>query len=174
MKQGILPKRFDVRKACVRELELSGMVAIDNLPRMLSVVDSDLTTVTANFRFGRDEERRYVIVVSVDAQVGLVCERCLGPLAVPLKTSSDLMLCSTEAQAQQCPSRYEPVIVEDEAMDLYDVIEEELLLALPVAPKHDHACVELPGQSQAEIEAEDRKPNPFEVLARLTDDSSES
>ena len=80
----------------------------------------------------------------------------------------------TEAQAQQCPSRYEPVIVEDEAMDLYDVIEEELLLALPVAPKHDHACVELPGQSQAEIEAEDRKPNPFEVLARLTDDSSES
>jgi uncharacterized protein len=174
MKQGPLPKCFDARKACVKELELSGLVKASALPRLASVVSCEDTTISASLRFLRDEQRRFVVSAEVAGEVGVRCERCLEIMPLEVKAQSTLMLCSSDEQAQQCPSQYEPLVYTGEELDLYEVIEEELLLALPVAPMHEAMCVEALPEAEAGPIVEDRKPNPFAVLANLTNDSNES
>ena len=174
MKQGPLPKCFDARKACVKELELSGTVKASELPRLSSVVSCEDTTISASLRFLRDEQRRFVVAVDVAGDVGVRCERCLDVMPLLVKANSDLMLCSSDEQAQQCPSQYEPLVYTGEELDLYEVIEEELLLALPVAPMHDAQCIDVLPVVEVTPAVEDRKPNPFAVLANLTNDSNES
>ena len=174
MKQGPLPKSFDARKACVKELELSGTVNASALSRLASVVSCEDTTISASMRFLRDEQRRFVVSAGVAGQVGVRCERCLEIMPLDVRAQSTLMLCSSDEQAQQCPSQYEPLVYTGEDLDLYDVIEEELLLALPVAPMHDAMCTEALPEPESEPVSEDRKPNPFSVLANLTGDSNGS
>lgn len=174
MKQGPLPKCFDARKACVKELELSGTVKASTLPRLASVASCEDTTISASLRFLRDEQRRFVVAVKVAGQVGVRCERCLDAMPLEVNANSTLMLCSSDEQAQQCPSQYEPLVYTGDELDLYDVIEEELLLALPVAPMHETMCTDTLPEPVAEPVVEARKPNPFAVLANLTSDSNES
>ena len=174
MKQGPLPKCFDARKACVKELELSGLVKASALPRLASVVSCEDTTISASLRFLRDEQRRFVVSAEVAGEVGVRCERCLEIMPLEVKAQSTLMLCSSDEQAQQCPIQYEPLVYTGEELGLYEVIEEELLLALPVAPMHEAMCVEALPDVEAGPIVEDRKPNPFAVLANLTNDSNES
>jgi len=77
-----------------------------------------------------------------------------------------------DEQAQNLPRTYEPLLVEDEKLVVLDVVEEELILSLPMFAYHD-AC-EVDGYKQteeaevaAEELAEEKKPNPFEVLSAL-------
>jgi uncharacterized protein len=169
-----LPKSFDARKACVKELELSGTVKASELPRLANVVSCEDTTISASMRFWRDEQRRFVVSIDVAGDVGVRCERCLETMPLAASAKSTLMLCSSDEQAQQCPNQYEPLVYTGEDLDLYEVIEEELLLALPVAPMHEQKCIEAVLVPEAEPIVEDRKPNPFAVLANLTNDSTES
>lgn len=174
MKQGPLPKCFDARKACVKELELSGIVKASALSRLASVVSCEDTTISASLRFLRDEQRRFVVSVDVAGDVGVRCERCLDIMPLAVEAHSTLMLCSSDEQAQQCPNQYEPLVYTGDELDLYEVIEEELLLALPVAPMHEAMCIDALPELEATPIVEDRKPNPFAVLANLTNDSNES
>lgn len=174
MKQGPLPKSVDARKACIKVLELSGSVKASALSRLASVVSCEDTTISASLRFLRDEQRRFVVSTQVAGKVEVRCERCLEFMPLEVEAQSNLMLCSSDEQAQQCPSHYEPLVYTGEELDLYEVIEEELLLALPVAPMHDRQCVDAVQEAVTELRVEDRKPSPFAVLANLTNDSKES
>lgn len=173
MKQGPLPKCFDARKACVKELELSGTVKASALPRLASVASCEDNTISASLRFLRDEQRRFVVAVDVAGRVGVRCERCLDIMPLAVAAQSTLMLCSSDEQAQQCPNQYEPLVYTGEELDLYEVIEEELLLALPVAPMHEEMCIDALPEPEVAPQVEDRKPNPFAVLANLTSGSDE-
>jgi uncharacterized protein len=74
--------------------------------------------------------------------VALVCQRCLGPLRLPLSSESRVGLVESMEQADRLPADAEPVWIEDRKVDLDEIVEEELLLALPLVPLHEPGAAE--------------------------------
>jgi uncharacterized protein len=100
----------------------------------------------------------------------LVCQRCLQPAWTEIAVDRHFLFASDEAQAVQLDERaQDDVLTEAEDFDLLSLIEDELLLALPLAPRHERCSQTLARHRagpDAEQEATDQ-PHPFAALAAL-------
>ena len=174
MKTGALPKQLDLRGLADRGVQISGTVSPDDLPRLAESGIGVVDLGSAAFDFRRDEEARYVVAVSVEAKVVMRCQRCLSDMEVLITTASLMACVWTDEEAAALPAAYEPLIVDD-ATDLSDIVEEEILLAIPVSPRHETECksalqeaalgVEVEGLEKVEDAGE--RESPFAVLERL-------
>jgi uncharacterized protein len=104
--------------------------------------------------------------LSASTRMALVCQRCLGPVAEPLHVArSFLFVPGEDAAAQLDADSDDDVLALTRTLDLRELVEDELLLALPLVPRHA-TCPEPLHVPQGPDIADD-KPNPFSVLAAL-------
>ena len=169
-----LPTTLDVRKAAVRGASVGGALKPLDLQRFRTLLVEDKGLVQAEFSFTRDEENRYLLHLVVSAEVSVTCQRCLEPLSITLACDNHLAVVWTDEQAAHLPRHLEPLIVEEESCRLWDVVEHELILAMPAFSYHNtEACQQIlasfnTGQAALEKDAVPaQKPNPFNVLAQL-------
>ncbi len=108
---------------------------------------------------------------ALEVDVTVTCQRCLEPMPQHLSSENTLAVVWTDEQAAHLPRHLDPLILEDEPCRLWDLVEDELILALPAFSYHDtEACNDSmsgytdPSPKEA---AGEEKPNPFEVLAQL-------
>jgi uncharacterized protein len=106
----------------------------------------------------------------VEAELPLVCQRSLQPYLEPVKRHSLLAVVASIEEQELLPEHYEPVLVEQGRMALLEVVEDELLLAVPQVPR-DPAVAEVDlstdgAAAPAESKAEPTR-RPFEGLASL-------
>lgn len=98
--------------------------------------------------------------LSVDADLPATCQRCLDKMHIKLKLNFDYLISDTEPAEYEASDDYEWLETTKE-MDVWELIEDELLMALPIAPLHSAEsqgeCVQLSRESG-------EKPNPFAVL----------
>jgi uncharacterized protein len=168
-----LPSTLDVRKAAGRGASVRGTLKPLDLPRFRALLADDDGVIQAELSFSRDEENRYLIHLAVTAQVVVTCQRCLEQLPRTLVCDNTLAVVWTDEQAAHLPRHLEPLVVEEEVCRLREVVEDELILALPPFSYHDTAeCRQIVARFNADeappgeaLEAE--KPNPFNVLAQL-------
>ena len=168
-----LPSTLDVRKAAGRGVSVRGTLKPLDLQRFRSLLADDDGAIQAELSFTRDEENRYIIHLALTAQVVVTCQRCLERLPITLACENTLGVVWTDEQAAHLPRHLEPLIVEEEACRLWEVVEDELILALPPFSYHDtEECQQILSRFNAdqappvETVAVD-KPNPFNVLAQL-------
>jgi uncharacterized protein len=104
--------------------------------------------------------------VSVQANVQLMCQRCLTPYAFEVESESALVLVKSEDAADELEEKLADeevdVVVGSKTMNFIDLIEDEVLLEIPLSPRHD-VCPDQVGQS-VEAAASIKKTSPFEVL----------
>jgi len=166
-----LPSTLDARKAAVRQASVSGVLSPAELPRLRDLLASENGEISAELQFSRDEEYRYLVQVRARATVEVVCQRCLGALQISLASDNTLAFVWTDEQASQLPRELDPVIAGDEPCNLRELVEDELMLAMPAFSYHDtEQCKQILADydgSSAVIGSEQAKPNPFDVLARL-------
>ena len=175
MKTARLPTQLDLRGLAARGASVSGTVAPGELPRLDEVGIVLAEPLEASFSLRRDEKSRSVVAAEIKATLRMQCQRCLGELSVPLTTSSTMACVWTDDEAAALPAFYEPLLVSDEAV-LRDIVEEEILLALPSFPTHETDCktseqvaaLEPLNQSSGEgTELSAKTDNPFGVLEQL-------
>lgn len=167
-----LPRTLDVRKAAGRGASIEGTLKPLDLQRFLALLADGEGQIRVELAFSRDEENRYLVKVRVAADVVVTCQRCLEPMVLSLTCANTLAVVWTDAQAAQLPRHLEPLIVEDEACQLWDLVEDELILALPPFNYHDtEECRSILAgfndRSAPEEAAVVEKPNPFNVLEQL-------
>lgn len=166
-----LPTTLDVRKAAMRGASTSGALKPLDLPRFRALLASDEGAVQAQLAFSRDEEGRFLVTVETDSKVRVECQRCLGAMPLQLHTSNTLAAVWSDEQARNLPRTLEPLLLEAEECELWELVEDELILGLPPYNYHDRedCSKELVDLSAAEAPAgeEASRPNPFEVLAQL-------
>lgn len=108
--------------------------------------------------------------LQAQATVPLVCQRCLEPVDVPLQVNRSFRFVADEAQAaQQDEECEEDVLVLCRDFNLHDLVEDELLMELPLTPKHA-VCPRQPRMSAADAAFADEpqtRENPFALLAGL-------
>jgi uncharacterized protein len=166
-----LPDHVDPFRLCDQARLFEGRLELANLPRLAEVLVSTEGQASYRIACDRDEQRRARLHGSVDAVLTVVCQRCMGPMRLPVHADFQLAIVRGEAEAEQLPGDYDPLLLEGETLRLADVIEDELLLAVPVAPVHPvEECSNNPADwlpPESEPETDSQRKNPFAVLAGL-------
>src|SRR5205814_7750609 len=100
------------------------------------------------------------------ASLALVCQRCLGPVETPLAAQRSFLFVPGEETAAQLDADSEDdVLALTRSLNLQQLVEDELLLALPLVPRHELCPQPLPMEHGDAPEEE--RPNPFAALAAL-------
>ena len=164
-----LPTTLDVRKAAAREVAVSGVVELTSLPRLCSALASENGHIEARCEFGRDEENRFLVAVEVNAELEVRCQRCLEAMPITLRSDSRLAIVGDDEAAKQLPAELDPWVVEGESGDLWALVEDELILEIPIFAAHDVGdCKQLMDEYRQEPEdPADDADNPFKVLEQL-------
>lgn len=135
-----LPEYIDPLYLADKNAELKGQLFLSKLDRLADLLYSDAGTVAVELSFSR-QGRLATLQGRIDAKLELKCQNCLQALTWLLQSSFRLGLVSSIAQADRLPDDCEPLLVtEGQKIPLKDIIEDELLLALPSFPKHPHPC----------------------------------
>lgn len=113
-------------------------------------------------------EHQAWLLLGLRTCVKLTCQRCLGAVSVPLEIAGRFRFVEGEARAaEEDAESDEDVLASSRNLDLHALAEDELLLALPLVPRHD-ACPEpLVAPAPGSGEDEPREPGPFAALAGL-------
>ena len=164
-----LPDRVDPWQLCARGQVLEGRVPLGALRRLVPLLASSEGEAAFTLAFSKDAERRPVVQVDVTAGLDLVCQRCLGKLRLDVREMFSLGLVEGLEQAERLPEELEPQLVDETGLDPREVVEDALILAVPVTPRHAPGECTTPGaSSSADGPAEEQKrENPFAVLSTL-------
>jgi len=159
-----LPDKIDLWKLARSAESLQGEIPLQRLARLQGLLCASDGTVTFTLTGGIDEQGIRFVTGHLSTRVELICQRCLAPLALPLDVDLHLGLVHSESQAADLPKDYDPLLAPAEGVALNDIVEEELLLALPLIPKHadKRYCATL-----APAPSEPAQTRPFAALATL-------
>lgn len=180
MSKDPFPERADTSKLFARNGSISAVLPLHRLARLTAnLAGSDAeadTPVQVELQFGHDEEGRRRLQGQLQTQVTQLCQRCLQPMQQTLQCTLDLLVLDSEDELEALPDAddisTDAVVDEAGELDLLALIEDELLLSLPLAPLHeDPHCSTvlntLRSRAQAEADAIEQRANPFAVLAGL-------
>lgn len=180
--RGSLPIYVEPFRLCDGNARVQGHLPATRLQRISECADTTGAGTTSgaevDLLFRRDDEGRNRIAGTVDMVVGRTCSRCLEPLDVPVHVQVDLLVLAAGTPVPESAEDLDIVEVVDGRLALVDLVEEEVLLALPQFPAHEscdmvayareagdrHAGAPDP-ESVAARQAE--QINPFDVLAAL-------
>ncbi len=153
-------------------MRIAGVVSPAALPRLSSMLCNTDGQIVVDLQFDLDEQRIRTVQGSAEGHVFMTCQRCLEPVEVAVEAAFNLAIAFSEESATTLPRNYDPLIVEEEEMELLDMVEEELILSLPLVPYHDDCSIQT-SFGETETAPEDtEKTNPFSILAKLKADKS--
>jgi uncharacterized protein len=170
------PKRLDLRVFSRDAGTLQGEAPLALLQRLApsllppgtgEVASPVCWRVDGAMRPVRGGEPELWLHVTARAAVVLECQRCLQPMAQVLQVDRHLRFVDGEDEAARLDENSDDdVLALPPSLDLPALIEDELILALPLVPRHEVCPQPLP-MSVADEGAEEETPHAFAALARL-------
>ena len=162
---------LDVRKAAVRGADVSGVLKPLDLKRFRPLISSDEGDISVEMAFSRDDENRFLLDLAIEANVVVICQRCLETMPEHLHSNTCLAVVWTDEEAAHLPGHLEPLVLTEATCNLWNVVEDELILALRPFNYHDtQDCnSKIPAFSDPvqQKDLREDKPNPFNVLGQL-------
>jgi uncharacterized protein len=161
----------DVDRLADRQAEVAFEIPLDQMPRVRAQFASAGGRVRGVARFHREAGFR-VAELDISGSAQLQCQRCLEPMQVPVESSAHVALIVSESEADRVPPEFETVHVPENRIRVRDLVEEEILLTLPISPLHE-AAEECGGEGeQQKADAQPEAPvhetqRPFERLGEL-------
>lgn len=165
---------LDVDRLADGRAEYDFQIPLAELPRLSAslVPPAGAAHVSAHFRRDRGTP---IVAMRATACAPLECQRCRGRVEIELDGDSQIALVETFDEADGVPEGIEPLLIEGGRVSLRDLVDEELLLALPLVAMHaegDPACRPESGAERVAEPARAEEPaettqTPFADLARL-------
>jgi len=161
-----LPERVDASRMVQARRSFQGTLPLASLARLRGSLAADDGVAEYDLEFGRDELGVAYLALRVDAELALVCQRTLEVYRQPVHVEQRLGLIGHESDEAALPPGYEALLIVDGQVHPAEVIEDELILALPVVPLKPGAPLDW--NDGSEPDPVDEEPaNPFAVLAKL-------
>ena len=155
---------------------LNGSTPLQNLQRLAQEINGLQPDLLINWqakpelRVGSASEMDIWLHLTAHTILPLTCQRCMGSVQTALHTDQWYRFVASEDVAMaEDDAAVEDLLVLDPQFDLIEVLEDELLMALPLVPMHD-VCPDLPVFSAGVLDMPKNsadKPNPFAALAQL-------
>lgn len=169
-------RRLDIRRFAEEEAPLTGQGTVGDFPRLMSETAGRGAGAPVQWRAqgelrnaGHVQPQAWV-QLEADTTLPLICQRCLSEVDVKISVQRLFRFVADEATAaSEDDEAEEDVLVESRSFDLLELVEDELLMGVPVAPRHV-VCPVLPQFSAGDDEfnaAQGERQNPFAVLQSL-------
>ncbi len=167
-------RQMDVKAFAKGEIQVQGSAPLTEFERLMKDCVGELRGVVSwiaqgSMQAGQSGKETAWLHLEAQAIVPLSCQRCLHPVDVDLLIKQDFRFVPDEATAlKEDDESEEDLLVLEDNFDLQALIEDELLMSLPLVPMHP-TCLSEYSHTSAQEEAVlvANKPNPFAVLASL-------
>jgi uncharacterized protein len=176
MKKEFDPHRLDVKRFAEEGARLEGSAPLRAWGRLAAEAEGRGSDVPVRWSAEgelREPGRLRPLVwlhLRAGTQLQLICQRCLHPVDVELSLERSFRFAPDESTAaSEDDASEEDVLAESRSFDLVELVEDELLMAMPVVPRHEVCPETLPSAAGGrEFEAaQAQQENPFAILARL-------
>ena len=149
MKKDWDPQRLDVRSFARVGATISGLLPLSGLPRLLAEQDASAPqtpdsdpqvhwTLSGSTRDLRGGAHQTWMQVQAQAPLQTICQRCLAPMRLEVQVDRPFRFVSSEQAAEaEDDQAEEDLLVATPSFDALTLIEDELILALPLVPRHD-------------------------------------
>ena len=161
-----LPERFRLSELAGRKARISGTVEASALERFSALCEClEAVRVRLDFRF--DQRGELWMDGELVARVAVECQRCLEPVCVDLASDFAVAIVGSEAEATRLGAEQDVLRIDGDEAGIAELIEDELILALPEQPCLAAHCPRTPplaspaGDSGEEALAADK---PFAAL----------
>jgi len=148
------------------EQEVQGSVPVSSLTRLQDCLYDADGDINYKLKGGRDDEMRPILALEISGFLHVRCQRCLGPLQYELRSATKLRLSPDDENRDTTvidPKSLD-CIEASAALDVVALVEDEVLLGLPLSPRHaEQTCA----TRMAEAAPGAERPNPFAKLAEL-------
>jgi uncharacterized protein len=141
------PRVIDAGRFAREHWRASGVVALAQLPRLHDILFDREGAVSYAVEGYMSAEGRPALRISLTAELALRCQRCLERLPLRLDVQRDLVLVpeASELDALEDEDDDTDAIPGVGPLDLHDLLEQEIVLSAPMAPRHPgDACGLLP------------------------------
>lgn len=149
--------------------DLRGSIALPEMPRLREALPSgDVGSADYRIRGFLDARERPAIEVEVSAHVTLACQRCLGSMQEQVASRRTLVFQSgaDEFAPMDDEGESEDIVPDVQQLDVRQLVEEELLLSLPISPRHDEGVCEGEATTRHD-ESPALSESPFAILGSL-------
>ncbi|MFW2371680.1 MAG: YceD family protein [Gammaproteobacteria bacterium] len=169
--QPILPEQLDFVQAARKASKINGYWPVKRLERLAGMTLDDQGNIEAELEF--DVQGRLRMVSGhVTCRLSVTCQRCMQPMSLDLDTHFKLALVSDESRVGRLPEEFEPLMLdEDNRVNIPVMLEDELLLAMPLVALHETDCSDYLQEQKDHQASEDeqalKKDNPFSALKDL-------
>ena len=171
------PELIQPDRLAERGATLAGSAPIADMPRLAEMLHTADATARFELRFERDDAGRGRVLGRIEATLTVICQRCLAPMDIGVVREVNLGLVGDDAEAAALDVARDPLVVGEEPMRLAELLEDELILAMPNFARHGPGECEMPPGADA-LEALDAgdesaraaapgEDNPFAVLESL-------
>jgi len=126
---------LDLIRASHQPIRWAGTISIAALPRLAAAVAGINGQASAELQ-AKHDGGQVTVQGKVEANLMLTCQRCFGNMHFPVKADLNLAWVRDEKEAVSLPAVYEPLLSASGRVKIADLIEDELLLALPMAARH--------------------------------------
>ena len=171
MAEDKLPVSFDPVRFAKWGRHLEGEISLSKMSRMVEQTTELRGDVWVSLDCSIGEDRVRALRGHIKAIVPMQCQRCMDEVEIVVDSQFTLGVVDSEAFAEKLPEEYEPLMIEpDEKIFLNDLVEDELILALPIVAMHSDEDCKVANTTKEDmnlVQAESQKENPFAVLKDL-------
>ena len=172
------PRRLDIRAFAQAAARLQGQASLADWPRLREESLPSLPLPPEGVRWQLQGQTQPVtggapqlgLQLQAQAVLQLQCQHCLAPVPETVQAERSFIFVADEATAEALDEDSEAdVLVLSRDFDALALVEDELILALPLVPRHAVCPESLPREAADEAfsEAEAERPHPFAALAAL-------
>jgi uncharacterized protein len=143
----------------------AGVTPVAGLARLAAEAAKPEGEIRWSFQGGRHPSGYPQLNMAVEGEMSLVCQRCLLPFSYGFDAQSVLVLASDDADADATEEALDDesvdVIVGSAALDLLQLVEDEVLLSIPLSPRHPQC------PDGGSVPTPEKPDSPFAVLHKL-------
>lgn len=165
MEKDHLPLKVDPFRLAEHGASLHGVLPLKNMSRLCENISEQEGNVTVDMTFGVDEQGTRFIKGNLATHITLQCQRCMEFFPYEITSNFILGVVQSEEQADQLPTLYDAVLVKDGELFPSEMIEDELIVNMPIVPMHERSVCQIKFPSVPDFDA--IKESPFKVIELL-------
>ena len=167
-----LPDQLKLFNFAKKEISLSGIYQIFDFPKISEITSNKEDNVRVELSFYLKNNKTPCVDGIIHLDIVLACQRCLDDLSITLKVDFSLAFITHDQESEGLESHIEVYVTKEEELATHDLISDEILLSIPMVPKHDYDCIKEINEQEI---VEGKSENPFAKLKKMkiADDGKE-
>ena len=159
-----LPRKINFYNFAKKEVKLNGNYKISDLSRLSEISSNENDKVEVDLTFHIENGKTPCVEGIIKLKLVLDCQRCLDNLELDLRVTFRIAFTRNESQTDSLDDKFEIYLIGEEELDTKNLITDEILLSIPMAPSHDFDCVLKTDKGDIVEEIRER---PFDALKNI-------